>query len=151
MILLLAVSSGSASADRYWQRAGRSRAPIPNPHRHRLGEDVLSDVAPEIKIIEADAPSDREKENFVENKEKTFRAFTTTTTGGLERLFFEDMRTKKTYEIQGVAWPNRPLNDPVCVGNYLIFDRSVNPRRSIHYAFELKKRLIVAAHVFEPR
>jgi len=120
---------------------------IPNPHRHARGDDMLSAVAPEIKIVEANA-SDYYKDNWVENKAKTFSAFTTATEEGIERIFFEDLRVHRTYEIQGAAWPNRPLNDPACVNNYFIFDRSVNPRRSIHYAFDLDKKIIVAARAF---
>jgi hypothetical protein len=127
--------------------AAADSATIPNPHRHTRGEDVLSTVAPGIRIVEANA-SDYYKDNWVENKAKTFGAFTTTTEEGIERILFEDLRANKTYEIQGVAWPNRPLNDPVCVGAYFIFDRSVNPQRSMHYAFDLNKRIIVAARAF---
>lgn len=121
---------------------------IPNPHRHARGKDMLSDVRPDIKIVEANVPSNSKKENVVENKAKTFRAFTMDAEG-LERIFFEDMRTNKTFEIQGVDWPGRSLNDPECVDDYFIFDRSVNPQRSVHYAFDMKKRLIVAARVFQ--
>jgi hypothetical protein len=123
---------------------------IPNPHRHRQGENVLSDVAPDIKTVEATAPPAAKRENIVVNRRGTFSAFTVSAEDGLERIFFADLalRTRKTYEIQGVGWPNRPLNDPVCVGNFLIFDRSVNPQRSIHYAFDLNKRIIEAARAF---
>ena len=120
---------------------------IPNPHRHARGEDMLSDVRPDIKIVEANVPSNSKKENVVENKAKTFRAFTMDA-DGFERIFFEDITTNKTYEIKGVDLPGRPLNDPVCVDNYLIFDRSMNPQRSIHYAFDLNKRSIVAGRAF---
>ncbi len=120
---------------------------MPNSHRHARGEDMLSDVRPDIKIVEANVPSNSNKENVVENKAKTFRAFTMDA-DGFERIFFEDITTNKTYEIKGVDLPGRPLNDPVCVDNFLIFDRSMNPQRSIHYAFDLNKRIIVAGRAF---
>ena len=66
---------------------------IPNPHRHPRGEDMLSSIEPDIKIVEAAFPSDRTKENVVENKTKTFRAFTMDAEG-LERIFFEADRSK---------------------------------------------------------
>lgn len=123
---------------------------IPDPHHHPQGENVLQDITPKIKIVEAAAPPDAKQENIVVNKHGTFSAFTMSTQEGLERIFFTDLasRAHKTYEIQGVGWPNRPLNDPVCVGNFFIFDRSVNPHHSIHYAFDLNKRAIVAARAF---
>jgi len=147
IVCLLAVPGGSGYAGLFAQQA-KSPAAIPNPHRHARGDDVLSDVATEIKIIEAEVSSDSKRENVVENKAKTFRAFTTTSDEGIERIFFEDLRTNKIYEIAGVAWPNRPLNDPVCAGDYFVFDRSINPQRSMHYAFDLNKRVIMAGRVF---
>jgi hypothetical protein len=122
---------------------------IPDPHRHRLGENVLADVTSEIKIVDATAPVAKQ-ENIVVNKRGTFSAFTVSTGDGLERIFFTDLAslTHKSYEIRGVAWPNRPLSDPVCEGNFFIFDRSAGPQRSIHYAFDLNKRTIEAARAF---
>lgn len=128
----------------------RARVPAgaPNPHRHPLGEDFLDQLKPEIKIIPSTKPVAGVKENMIGNKARTFRFFTITSTQGFERIFFEDRRAHRTYEIDGVAWPGRPLNDPVCVGDYLIFDRSVNPNRSMHYAFNLRKRVVTVARVF---
>lgn len=128
--------------------AAADNATIPNPHRHARGEDVLSDVAPEIKIVEAGVPADATRDNVVVNKTRTFRAFTVMTPDGFERIFVEDIRAEKTYEIEGVAWPNRPLDDPVWVGTYFIFDRSSNPHAATHYVFDMNKRAPVAARAF---
>jgi hypothetical protein len=149
---LLAASVSSGRAKSFAQRTAKSPAAIPNPHHHAKGEDVLKDVAPEVKIVEASMPQNAELKNLVLNKSLVFSSFTVTTEEGLERIFVVHVpipnRAEKVYEIQGVAWPNRPVSDPVWVGDYLIFDRSVNPQRSIHYAFDLSKRLIVAARAF---
>lgn len=128
-------------------RTYRPKVRAPNPHRHPAGED-FSQIKPEIKIVPAAIPLDGTKENMIANEARTFRFFTITSNEGFERIFFEDRRAHKTYEIQGVAWPGRPLNDPVCVGDYLIFDRSVNPNRAMHYAFNLRKRVVIVARVF---
>jgi hypothetical protein len=86
------------------------------------------------------------------NKSRIFSAFTVNTEDGLERIFVRQVlipnRSDKVYEIQGVAWPNRPLSDPVWVGNYFIFDRSSNPHAAIHYVFDMQKRVLVAARAF---
>jgi hypothetical protein len=129
-------------------RRAIDRASTPNPHRHQLDEDFLSQLKPEIEIIPSTASVDGLKENLITNKTRTFRFFTITSTEGFEHIFFEDLRAHETYEIVGVAWPGRPLNDPVCVGDYLIFDRSVNPNRSMHYAFNLRKRVVTVARAF---
>ena len=129
-----------------------ARGPIPNPHHHARGEDVLNEVAPEIKIVEASVPENAELQNLLLNKTKRFSSFTVTTEEGLERIFVRQVlvpnRSDKVYEIQGVAWPNRPLSDPVWAGDYLIFDRSSNPHAAIHYVFDMQKRALVAARAF---
>ena len=125
---------------------------IPNPHHHAKGEDVLKDVAPEIKIVESSVPENAELQNLMLNKSKRFSSFTVTTEEGLERIFIRHVlipnRSEKVYEIQGVAWPNRPLSDPVWAGDYFIFDRSSNPHAAIHYVFDMQKRALVAARAF---
>ena len=125
---------------------------IPNPHHHAKGEDVRKDVAPEIKIVESSMPQNAELKNLVLNKSRVFSSFTVTSEEGLERIFVVHVlilnRAEKVYEIQGVAWPNRPLSDPVWVGDYFIFDRSSNPQAAIHYVFDMKKRALVVAQAF---
>ena len=128
------------------------QATIPNPHRHAKGEDVLKEVAPEIKIVESSMPQNAELKNLLLNKSKRFSSFTVTTEEGLERIFVVHVlipnRSEKVYEIEGVAWPNRPLSDPVWAGDYFIFDRSTNPHAAIHYVFDMQKRALVAARAF---
>ena len=125
---------------------------IPNPHHHAKGEDVLKEVVSEIKIVEARVPQNAELQNLVLSRSKRFSSFTVTTEEGLERIFVRQVlipnRTDKVYEIQGVAWPNRPLSDPVWAGDYFIFDRSSNPQAAIHYVFDMRKRALVAARAF---
>ncbi len=125
---------------------------IPNPHHHAKGEDVLKEVAPEIKIVEASVPENAELQNLLLNRSKRFSSFTVTTEEGLERIFVRQVlilnRSDKVYEIQGVAWPNRPLSGPVWAGDYFIFDRSANPHAGIHYVFDMQKRVLVAARAF---
>ena len=74
-------------------------ARTPNPHRHPSGED-FSQIKPEIKIIPATVPTVGTKENMIGNKARTFRFFTVTSTEGFERIFFEDRRANKIYEIE---------------------------------------------------
>jgi hypothetical protein len=145
-ICLLCVPATLNATPVFAQRP-RVPAPGPNPHRHPSGDD-FSQIKSEIKIVSATVPPDASKENMIANKARTFRVFTISSNEGFERIFFEDRRAHKTYEIEGVAWPGRPLNDPVCVGDYLIFDRSVNPNRSMHYGFNLRKRVVTVARVF---
>lgn len=129
-----------------------AQAAIPNPHHHAKGEDVLKEVAPEIKIVESSMPQNAELKNLVLNKSKRFSSFTVTTEEGLERIFVVHVlipnRSEKVYEIEGVAWPNRPLSDPVWAGEYFIFDRSSNPHAAIHYVFDMQKRVLAAARAF---
>jgi hypothetical protein len=152
IICLLAAPAISGRAKSFAQRPANSQAAIPNPHRHAKGEDVFKDVAPEIKIVEASMPQNAELKNLVLNKSRVFSSFTVTTEEGLERIFVVHVlipnRAEKVYEIQGVAWPNRPLSDPVWSGDYFIFDRSTNPHAAIHYVFDMKKRALVAAWAF---
>jgi hypothetical protein len=129
-----------------------ARTAIPNPHHHATGEDVLKDVGPEIKIVESKVPENAELQNLLLNKSERFSSFTVTTEEGLERIFVRQVlipnRSDKAYEIQGVAWPNRPLSDAVWAGDYFIFDRSSNPHAAIHYVFDMQKRALVAARAF---
>jgi len=126
-------------------------AQIPNPHHHAKGEDVLKEVAPEIKVVKASVPENAELQNLLLNRSKRFSSFTVNT-DGLERIFVRQVlipnRSEKVYEIQGVAWPNRPLSDPVWADDYFIFDRSSNPQAAIHYVFDMQKRALVAARAF---
>jgi hypothetical protein len=80
-----AVARWGPKQGRPLQRAKKSPPTIPKPHHHARGDDMLSAVAPDTKIVEADVPGDSKKENVVENKAKTFRAFTTNA-DGLERI-----------------------------------------------------------------
>ena len=56
-----------------------ARGAIPNPHHHARGEDVLKELAPEIKITEARVPENAELQNLLLNKSKRFSSFTVTT------------------------------------------------------------------------
>ena len=152
VLIVGALSFGSAPILEQPRSQPSVQATIPNPHRHAKGEDVLKEVAPEIKVVESSMPLNAELKNLVLNKSKRFSSFTVTTEEGLERLFVVHVlipnRSEKVYEIEGVAWPNRPLSDPVWAGDYLIFDRSTNPHAAIHYVFDMQKRALVAARAF---
>jgi hypothetical protein len=148
VLSLIGLTFGGAPSTLARRHASPAQAAIPNPHRHAEGDDVLKDVAADIRVVAASAPAAARRGNVVENKAKTFRAFTVETEDGMERIFVEDVNAGKTYEIEGVAWPNRPLSDPVWAGDYFICDRSSNPRAAIHYAFDMRKRALVAARAF---
>jgi len=143
---------GSTPVLRAARQAPKPSETIPNPHHHAKGEDVLKEVAPEIKIVEANVPENAELQNLLLNRSKRFSSFTVTTEEGLERIFVRQVlipnRSDKVYEIQGVAWPNRPLSGPAWAGDYFVFDRSTNPHAAIHYVFDMQKRVLVAARAF---
>jgi hypothetical protein len=149
---LVLLTLGSTSVLRTARQAPKGSGTIPNPHHHAKGEDVLKEFAPEIKIVEASVPANAELQNLLLNRSKRFSSFTVTTEEGMERIFVRQVfiphRSDKVYEIQGVAWPNRPLSDPVWAGDYFIFDRSTNPHAAIHYVFDMQKRVLVAARAF---
>ena len=97
-----------------------SQIAIPNPHHHARGEDVLKEVAPEIKTVEARVPENAELQNLLLNKSKRFSSFTVTTEDGLERIFVRQVlipnRSDKVYEIQGVACVAQPAAERSGVG-----------------------------------
>ncbi len=152
-ILIVAFSLTFAGHPRLLCADAGTQTTIPNPHHHATGEDVLKDVALEIKIVESSVPENAELQNLMLNKSERFSSFTVTNEDGLERIFVRQVlipnRTDKVYEIKGVAWPNRPLSDPVWSGDYFIFDRSNNPHAAIHYVFDMQKRVLVAARAFD--
>jgi hypothetical protein len=152
MLSLVIPASSSTPGLRAGCQEPKTATPIPNPHHHAKGEDVLKDVVPEIKIVESSVPENAELQNLMLNKSERFSSFTVTTEEGRERIFVRQVlirnRSEKVYEIQGVAWPNRPLSDPVWAGDYFIFDRSSNPHAAIHYVFDTQKRALVAARAF---
>jgi len=151
-IVIVAVSLTFAGNPRPFRVHAGTQTKIPNPHHHANGEDVLKEVRPEIKIVESNVPANAELQNLMLNKSEKFSSFTVTTEEGLERIFVRQVlipnRSDRVYEIQGVAWPNRPLSDPVWSGDYFIFDRSSNPHAAIHYVFDMQKRVLVAARAF---
>jgi len=152
IVTLVVFTFGSATILCSERQEPKPDRAIPNPHHHAKGEDVLKEVAPEIKIVEASVPENAELQNLMLNKSERLSSFTVTTEEGLERIFVRQVlipnRSDKVYEIQGVAWPNRPLSDPVWAGDYFIFDRSSNPHAAIHYVFDMQKRVLVAARAF---
>ena len=152
IVSVVLLAFGSTPVRRAARQAPKPSETIPNPHHHAKGEDVLKEVAPEIKIVEANVPENAELQNLLLNRSKRFSSFTVTTEEGLERIFVRQVlipnRSEKLYEIQGVAWPNRPLSGPVWAGDYFIFDRSTNPHAAIHYVFDMQKRVLVAARAF---
>jgi len=152
IVSVVLLAFGSTSVLRAARQAPKPSEAIPNPHHHAKGEDVLKEVAPEIKIVEANVPENAELQNLLLNRSKRFSSFTVTTEEGLERIFVRQVlipnRSDKVYEIQGVAWPNRPLSGPVWAGDYFVFDRSTNPHAAIHYVFDMQKRVLVAARAF---
>jgi hypothetical protein len=152
IVSVILLTFGSMPILRAELQAPKPSGTIPNPHQHAKGEDVLKEVASAIKIVESSVPQNAELQNLLLNRSKKFSSFTVTTAEGLERIFVRQVlipnRSEKVYEIQGVAWPNRPLSDLVWAGNYFIFDRSSNPHAAIHYVFDMQKRVLVEARAF---
>ncbi len=152
IVSLVVLTLGSTPILRAERQAPKPGGAIPNPHHHAKGEDVLKEVALEIKVVESSMPQNAEMQNLVLNKSKKLSSFTVTTEEGLERIFVRQViipnRSERLYEIRGVAWPNRPLSDPVWAGDYFIFDRSSNPHAAIHYVFDMQKRVLVEARAF---
>jgi hypothetical protein len=152
MLSLVIPASSSTPGLRAGCQEPKTATPTPNPHHHARGDDVRKEVAPEIKIVESSVPENAELQNLMVNKSQRFSSFTVTTEEGLERILVRQVlltnRADKVYEIQGVAWPNRPLSDSVWSGDYFIFDRSSSPNAAIHYVFDMKKRALVEARAF---
>lgn len=150
ILCLASVAIGFTGSSPLPQRAPEARRALPDPHRHgrAFTSDMTAELAPEIRIVEASIPTSGERENVTPNRGGTLRAFTISSAEGSEQIFVENLRTGTVYEIQGVPFPNRPLSDAVWVRNYLIFDRSTNPRFSTHYVFDMNRRALALAHVF---
>jgi len=68
IVSVVLLTFGSAPVLRAARQAPRPRRAIPNPHHHAKGEDVLKEVAPEIKIVEASVPENAELQNLLLNK-----------------------------------------------------------------------------------
>jgi hypothetical protein len=85
VVSLVGLALGGARSPHARRLTSAAQAAIPSPHHRAEGEDVLEDVGPDIKIVEAGAPA---------------------------------------------------------------FDRSSNPRAATRYAFDVKKRALVAARSF---
>jgi hypothetical protein len=137
IVSVVVLTLGSTPILRAERQAPKAGGAIPNPHHHAKGEDVLKEVAPEIKVVESSMPQNAETQNLVLNKSEKFSSFTVTTEEGLERIFVRQViipnRSERLYEIRGVAWPNRPLSDP---------------HAAIHYVFDMQKRVLVEARAF---
>jgi hypothetical protein len=120
------------------------------PHRHvKLSGSVLEEASAELTIVEVSPDASLEKENLVVNRRKTYTAYTAYHPGEQPayRIYFEEKRTGKVYEIRGLPLAHRPFSDLVWTDNRtLVFDRWSQPHYGVHYAVDVrKKKLIVAA------
>lgn len=125
-------------------------SPLPDPHNHvvdvnetRFDQQNLVD----FKIVPVSVESGLRRENII-NQNKTFQAFSTCDEAAC-RIFYEELNTGQTYEIQGLPLPHRPFSDLIWVTNeILVFDRWSQPHYGIHYAVDVSEQRLLLASPF---
>lgn len=121
-----------------------------DPHHHVV--DISKawldpQIVATFKIVEVSIEPDLERENNTKNQNGTFQAFTTC--GQSCRIFIEELKTSKIYELQGLPLEWRPFSDLVWITNdILVFDRWSQPHYGVHYAVNMKERKLILASPF---
>jgi hypothetical protein len=127
---------------------------VPDPHHHVV--DVTSGIVP-LEIAQGFAFTEVALDPHVERYDvatssdgdyRAFRVEEPAAAGGfMDRLIVEDLRSGKTYEIQGLPAPWRPFSDLVWIDpDILVFDRWSQPHYGWHYAVDVHQgKLILAA------
>lgn len=116
------------------------------PHRHiTMGKLTPADVAPEFSMAETSPVAGMKKEDPIPNPGKTYDAFIVAGT----RLFVQERKTAKIFEIRGLPLGWRPFSDLIWKSNQtLAFDRWSQPHYGVHYAVNVKSRKLVVAAPF---
>lgn len=149
-MLLLALSHSVVWGGKQTPRGGSAnQTELPDPHHHVVSfrRRECGGVDPAIYIAEVAAQPRGMRENVTTNRNRTFRAFTMEADDGF-RIFIQDMRRRKTYEIRDATLPYRPFSDLVWVGDTLIFDRWSQPHYGFHYAADARRRAMILACPF---
>lgn len=127
-----------------------------DPHRHiNPSESMLQDFV-DVLICELWPEKSWKRENVTTNKEKTYTAFTVChplpppdQDSCQEQIYFEEKKTGKVYEVNGLLMPHRPFSDLAWASDdTLLFDRWSQPHYGFHYAVNVKALRLVAAHSF---
>ena len=115
-------------------------------HRHIMrGKSIPADVAPKFSVSETSLEGGVKKENLITNQRRTYDAFTVSGT----RLFVEERKTGKIFEIRGLPLEWRPFSDLIWANKEtLVFDRWSQPHYGVHYAVNVKSRRLVVAAPF---
>ncbi|HEX6622236.1 MAG TPA: hypothetical protein VF064_00895 [Pyrinomonadaceae bacterium] len=121
-----------------------------NPHRHiKTFGSLLNEVSSDFTIVEVSLAATLKKDSRAANRRKTYAAYTVHHADRQPnfRIYFEEKRTGRIYEIRGLPLAHRPFSDLVWANNRtLVFDRWSQPHYGMHYAVDVKKkRLTVAA------
>jgi len=118
-------------------------------HQHKKGADAKADFAPEVKLSDGSFQK-AVSGNKVENQSKTLRASVATTKaqggGDLSFILVEETGSGQLYRIEA-PFPNRPISGLAWSGPTTIaFDRSLNPRMTYHFEFDVAARKLTAAY-----
>jgi hypothetical protein len=103
--------------------------------------------------VELGAPAaGLQRKNLAVGPGGRFRAFTVedpSKPGGFfDRIFFEDVRAGRTYEIRNLLNAHRPFNDLRFHRAVLQFDRWAGPHTGIRYRLDVRRRRLVSARTF---
>ncbi len=163
-LLLLAVCASclafsftmiNASAKRRSQQARNDSKGV---HRHgKLDASGMSEIIRQVKIVEVTVPGNLSRENIVNNLNHTRTAFTLSVPDSnqadasyFDRIYFEERRTGKVYEIQNIPLPFRPLENLAWANNNtLVFDRPSSPQYGTHYSVNAQQKRMTLAASFD--
>ena len=106
---------------------------------------MAGEAIPEFSMTEASVEAGWEKEDAVTNRSRSHEAFTVSST----RLFINERRTGKTFEVKGLPLGWRPFSDLTWANDRtLMFDRWSQPHFGVHYAVNAQRRKLIAAVPF---
>ncbi len=131
-----------------WNAQDPGRKPIADPHAHVVPVHQLpwqTDLAPDVRIAPLITPP-LESRDSVLSPNGQWLAFVFTApdeSGG--RVGFQNIRTGKRYQIEGLPLPYRPITGLCWIDTLLIFDRWSQPHYGIHYIVDVRgARLLLA-------
>lgn len=129
--------------------AGRDRA---NEPELDFSGSVREEAARQARVVPRAVGAGLVRKNLAKGLRGRYRAFTVEDParpdGFVDRIFFEDVRAGRTYEIQNLKHPHRPFDDLKFVGGVLQFDRWAGPHTGIRYRLDVRRRRLVSARTF---
>ncbi len=110
-----------------------------------LGKWKPAEVAPEFSMAQTSPEAGMKKEDSISNHNRTYDAFIVSGT----RLFVEERKTRKIFEIRGLPLEWRPFSDLMWASSQtLVFDRWSQPHYGMHYAVNVTSRKLLVAASF---